>query len=336
MPSLAEIVAHFGGEVRGDGNTVIDGAGSLSGANSQQLAFYESAAHHSALAECQAGAILIAAADAKDSALSNKTCWIVEEAPRLYFAQAVQWLQMKTNSTMGVASTAVIAPDIVLGENTGVAPLAVIESGASIGDNCQIGAGAIVGRGAIIGNGSVLMARAVVHAGVVMGEGCIIHSGAVIGADGFGFVRDKDGIQIKLPQLGSVHLGSRVEIGANSAIDRGTLDDTIIGNGVKIDNLVQIGHNVRIGDNTVICGCVGISGSVHIGKGCTIGGGAGVAGHITIGDGAMIAAWGSVTHSVRAGDTVSSVFPAMTVKKWRRFVGGLRRLVLSNERKTHD
>ena len=323
MPSLGDLAARFGGDIRGDSSVVIDGVGSLSGAGSRQLAFYESETHLPALKVSRAGAVLLSAAN--EDAIDGVR-WVVNDSPRLYFARAALWLHGENRPTGGISSLAAVSESAKLGGNVRVCDSAVVEDGAVVGDNCIIGPGAVVGEGATIGDKTTLMARATVYAGSVIGDDCIIHSGAVIGADGFGFVRDNDGVQVKIPQLGRACLGDNVEVGANSAIDRGALDDTVIGNGVKIDNLVQIGHNVQVGDNTIICGCVGIAGGTVIGAGCLIGGGAGIVGHIVIGDGANIAGKSSVTRGVSAGETVSSTIPAMPVRKWRRFVASLRRL----------
>ncbi|MGI9306314.1 MAG: UDP-3-O-(3-hydroxymyristoyl)glucosamine N-acyltransferase [Gammaproteobacteria bacterium] len=323
MPSLAEIANRFGGEVRGDSSVRIDGVASLDGAGGRQIAFYESDAHRTKLRQSRAGAVLLSEALA-DSADCPR--WVVRGAPRLYFARLAEWLNRAAPPASGISARAEVAPDANIGKNIHIAPMAVVESGAVLGDNCIIGPGAVVGAGAHIGEFSVLKARAIVYAGVIIGRRCLIHSGAVLGADGFGFVRGEDGAQVKIPQLGGVRLGDDVEIGANSAVDRGALDDTIIGNGVKIDNLAQIGHNVRIGDNTVVCGCAGIAGSARIGKNCMIGGKAGIVGHLTIGDGANIAGGSLVTRDVAAGTMVSSVLPAMPAREWRRFAATLRRL----------
>ena len=326
MPSIADIAAHLGGEVRGNADVFISGVGSLREAGERQLAFYESEVHRRALQQCRAGAILISAAHADSADIINNTRWVVADSPRLYFARAAQWLQNVQKQSAGIAPTATVAADATIGANVRIESAAFIAAGASIGANCIIGAGAVVGEDVCIGEDTILMARATLYARTIVGCHCLIHSGAVIGADGFGFVCDADGRQIKIPQLGRTRLGDWVEVGANSAIDCGALDETVIGNGVKIDNLVQIGHNVQIGDNSVVCGCAGIAGGVHIGAGCMIGGGAGIAGHLSIGDGARIAARSQVTRTVAAGATVSSVLPAIPIEQWRRFVGGLRRL----------
>lgn len=339
MPSLADIAKRFGGDVRGDPSVVIDGVGSLSGATEVQIAFYESDSHRAELDVCRAGAVLVGA---QHEDATDKPRWVVPKSPRLHFARLAQWLEHSGSchasstafaagslsgdpeTAVGISPSAQVAADAAVGNNTHVGAMAVVESGVVLGDNVVIGSGAVVGAGARIGDGTVLMARSSVERRVIIGRDCVIHSGAVIGSDGFGFVRDETGAHVKVPQLGNVRLGDGVEVGANSAIDRGALDDTIIEDGVKIDNLVQIGHNVRIGKHTVICGCVGIAGSVVIGKNCNIGGGAGIAGHLSIGDGASVAARSEVTREVPAGEVVSSVMPALPARKWRRFVGALR------------
>ena len=329
MPSLADIASRFGGEVRGDSSVLIRGVGSLAAAGEGEMAFYESESRRAELRECRAAALLVSAAHENAAAIPR---WVVSRSPRLYFARLAQWLYEESRPAGGVSSAAFVAEDATLGANVQIAPMAVVESGAVLADDVCIGPGAIVGERVRIGAGTVLKARAAIYADSEIGAQCIIHGGAILGADGFGFARDDEsGAHIKMPQLGIVRLGARVEVGANSAIDRGALDDTIVGDGVKIDNLVQVGHNVCIGANTVVCGCAGIAGSTKIGANCTIGGGAGIAGHLTIGDGAIVAARAEVTRSVAAGETVSSVLPAMPIRQWRRFVGGLRRFAKENQ-----
>lgn len=327
MPSLAAIAEYFGGEVRGDGSVTIDGVGSLAGAGGRQIAFYESDSHRAALRRSRAGALLVSEAHADAGDCPR---WVVSGAPRLYFARLARWLAESEAPAGGISPAAHVCEDAVLGAGVGVAPSAVVGSGAVLGDGSSVGAGAVLGEGVQIGEGTAVMAGALVYAGTVAGRRCIIHGGAVLGADGFGFVRDESGAQIKIPQLGGLRLGDDVEVGANSAVDRGALDDTVICDGVKIDNLVQIGHNVYIGRDTVVCGGAGIAGSVRIGAGCMIGGKAGIAGHLTIGDGASVAGGSLVTRDIAAGGTVSSVWPAQPAERWRRFAAGLR--ILSRRR----
>ncbi|MDM5148035.1 UDP-3-O-(3-hydroxymyristoyl)glucosamine N-acyltransferase [Candidatus Persebacteraceae bacterium Df01] len=326
MPSLTDIAKQLGGSVIGDGTVAIDGVASLTSAQRQHLAFYESPAHKDKLARSKAGALLV---DQTCAEIDTRPRWVVKSAPRLHFARLAQWLHAPQKPVPGIHATARISGNATVHETATIDENAVIGAQTQIGRNCIIGAGAVVGKNAVVGDESILHPRAVLHANTVVGRRCLIHSGAVLGTDGFGFVRDEHGRQYKIPQLGSLRLGDDVEVGANSAIDRGTLDDTVIGNRVKIDNLVQIGHNVQIGDDTVICGCVGIAGSATIGNGCMIGGGAGIIGHITIGDGAMIAARATVTHSVPAGQAVSSIWPAMPITQWRRLVATMRRRFLN-------
>lgn len=314
-----------GGEISGSGEVLISGVASLTAAAGEQLAFF-SGGRTAALASTRAAAVVMRAGDAAAAALPAGTaCWRVDGEPRLYFGRAIEALYPpETAAFSGIAPTAAIAADARLGDGVAVAPTATIGAGAVVGTGSMIYPGAVVSAGAVIGAGCILHPRVVLYPRVVLGQRCVLHAGAVIGADGFGYTAD-GGAASKLRQLGSVRIGDDVEIGANSTIDCGALDDTLIGSGVKIDNLVQIGHNVVIGEHTIICGTVGIAGSTTIGKRCVIGGAAGIAGHLVIGDEVKIAGATAVTRDIEAGETVSSVIPAMPVRAWRRFVAGLRR-----------
>jgi UDP-3-O-[3-hydroxymyristoyl] glucosamine N-acyltransferase len=202
---------------------------------------------------------------------------------------------------------------------------AVVEPGATIGPGARIGAHCVVGRGSSVGEGTRLHPRVTVYPGCFIGARCILHSGAVIGADGFGMARDA-GRWVKIPQVGGVRIGDDVEVGANTTIDRGALDDTVIGEGVKLDNQIQVGHNVVIGPHTVIAGCCGISGSVTIGRDCLIGGGVGIVGHISICDGVTISGYSFVTKSIVKPGTYTSGTPTMPHGEWLRNAAHLRRL----------
>ena len=325
--SLAEMAARWGGQIHGDEKIEIVGVASPSSAGREHIILCEARKHLPAVAQSQAGAVII---DEHLVAEDNRPRWVVA-SPRLIFARVAQFLHPSPTPSAGIAEGAVVSSTATVAETAAVEAGAVIRAGAIIADDCFIAAHAVIGERAIIGRHSRICSGAVIGAGVKVGCHCLIHSGAVIGADGFGFVADEQGVLQKMPQLGGVVLGDYVDVGANSAIDRGTLDPTVIKNGVKIDNLVQIGHNVHIGENTVVCGCVGVAGSVHIGAHCLIGGAAGIAGHVAIGDGARVAARATVTRNVAAGDTVSSVFPAMPIAQWRRFAAGLRRQFLGGK-----
>ena len=328
MPSLTDLASRFGGEVVGNGNIAIGSVASLSEAQAGQLAFYESSLPRQVLLESKAAAVLLKKEAAADCPLPM---WVVSK-PRLYFAQVAKALNAKpaqfAASITGISSKAFVADGADIHESATIAPLAVVEAGAKIAADVFIGGNAVIGGNAIVGEGSAILPGAVLYPNVVVGKRCIIHAGAILGSDGFGFVADEKGRQVKIPQLGGLILGDDVEIGANSAIDRGALTETKIGDGVKIDNLVQIAHNVHIGDNTVICGCTGIAGSTVIGENCMIGGAVRILGHIVVGDNVMITFSSNITKNIPAGTSVSSCMPAMPIARWRRFVAGLRRLTL--------
>jgi UDP-3-O-[3-hydroxymyristoyl] glucosamine N-acyltransferase len=194
-----------------------------------------------------------------------------------------------------------------------------------IGERVFVGPGCILQRGAQVGADTRLIASVNMYAGVRIGRRCIVHAGAVIGADGFGFAPDA-GTWVKVPQVGTVLIGDDVEIGANTTIDRGAIDDTVVGSGVKLDNQIQVGHNVIIGAHTAVAGCVGISGSTTIGQRCMIGGGVGIAGHLTIADDVVVTGVSLVSASIKHAGSYSSGMPAVETRMWRRMVARLRRL----------
>jgi UDP-3-O-[3-hydroxymyristoyl] glucosamine N-acyltransferase len=200
-----------------------------------------------------------------------------------------------------------------------------VEADADIGERAVLGPGSVVQRGAKVGADTQLIARVTLCHDVVLGQRCVIHPGAVIGADGFGFALARPA-WVKVPQVGSVRIGDDVDIGANTTIDRGAIEDTIIEDGVKLDNQIQVGHNVRIGAHTAVAGCTGISGSTTIGKRCMIGGMVGVAGHLTIADDAIVTGCSLVSASIRQPGSYSSGMPALETRRWRRIVARLRRL----------
>jgi UDP-3-O-[3-hydroxymyristoyl] glucosamine N-acyltransferase len=218
-----------------------------------------------------------------------------------------------------VDATASVAP------TAEVAATAVIGPGARIGERAVIGPGSVIGEGVTIGDDCLLHARVTIYADCQVGDRCILHSGCVVGADGFGFAADA-GQWVKIPQVGRVIVGADVEIGANTSIDRGAMGDTVIEEGVKLDNQVQVAHNCRIGAHTVVAGCVGISGSTSIGSHCLIGGGVGLVGHISIADGVTISGMTLVTKSITAPGTYTSAMPFMAHAEWLRNAAQLRRL----------
>lgn len=326
---LSTLAARCGGRIRGDDSLLIRGVAALDSAGAGQLAFF-SGAPMQVLAQTQAAAVLLRESDADVATAATATlpagltCWLVDGEPRQTFARAIAQLYPLPPAASGVSPQASVSDRAHLGSGVAIAPGAVVGAEAVLGEGCVVHAGAVVGAGAQVGAQTVLYPNVVLYPCVTLGARCAVHAGAVLGADGFGYTEGAHGSE-KIRQLGGVRIGDEVEIGANSAIDCGALDDTVIGSGVKIDNLVQIGHNVRIGAHSIICGNVGIAGSSVIGRGCVIGGGVGIAGHLHIGDGARVAGASVVTRSIPAGATFSSVLPAMPVAAWRRFVATLRR-----------
>jgi UDP-3-O-[3-hydroxymyristoyl] glucosamine N-acyltransferase len=250
---------------------------------------------------------------------------IVCRDPYAYFARVSTLFNPLPPSVPGVHPTAVILPDARVAPSATVGPSCVVERGARIGERVVLGAGCFVGEGATIEAASHLHPHVTVAAGCVIGARAVLHAGAVIGSDGFGFALH-DGEWMKIPQVGRVVIGDDVEIGANTTIDRGAIDDTIIEHGVKIDNQVQIGHNCQIGAHTAIAGCVGIAGSTRIGRHCRIGGAAMIGGHLEIADRTVIAGSSGVAKSIPTAGVYSAALPATEAETWRRTLARLRSL----------
>jgi UDP-3-O-[3-hydroxymyristoyl] glucosamine N-acyltransferase len=262
----------------------------------------------------------------RDAALARGAT-IVADDPYLYFARLTQWWAAHTRAApaRGVHASAVVDASAQLGAGVSVAPLAVIEAGAVIGDGAEIGAQCFIGAGASVGAGTRLAPRVVLGTRCRIGARGIVHSGVVIGADGFGFA-PTEGRWEKIEQLGAVTIGDDVEIGANTCIDRGALEDTVIEDGVKLDNLIQIGHNVRVGAHSAMAGCAGVAGSAHIGAHCTVGGGAIVLGHLKLADNVHISAASVVTRSILKPGQYSGVFPIDDNASWEKNAATLRQL----------
>lgn len=314
MPlTLGEIVAALAGELHGDPALAIEGLAPLESAGPAQLAFLSNPRYRPQLDASRAACVIVAPA-VRDAALARGAC-IVTADPYAYFARVTQlWKRTHGRSApAGIHPSAVVDPEAVLGE------------GVAIGPHC------VVERGARIGAGTVLKARVHVAEDCSIGARCILHPGVVIGADGFGFAPTADGM-VKIEQLGAVRIGDDVEIGANSCIDRGALADTVIEDGVKIDNLVQIGHNCRVGRHTVISGCTGLAGSAIIGAHCMIGGAAMILGHITIGDRVHISAGTFVSKSIGKPGLYTGIFPIDDNANWEKNAATLRQLHTLRER----
>lgn len=328
---LADVVTALGGELSGDPQLVIDRIGTLESATPSTLSFLSQAKYQAQLATTRAGCVIVA--PSMHSAAAARGAVIVTPDPYLYFARLTQWWARRTRpaATQGAHPSAVIDPTAELGRGVSVGALAVIEAGAVIGEGAVIGAQCFVGRGAHIGESTRLAPHVTVGFDCLLGARCIVHSGVVIGADGFGFA-PTEGRWEKIEQLGAVRIGDDVEIGANTCVDRGALDDTVIGDGVKLDNLIQIAHNVRIGAHTVMAGCVGVAGSAVIGAHCMIGGSAGIVGHIEIADNVTISAATIVTRSIAKPGLYSGVFPFDDNASWEKNAATLRQLHKLRER----
>jgi UDP-3-O-[3-hydroxymyristoyl] glucosamine N-acyltransferase len=300
--TLGEIVARLGGRVAGDPNTVVRQVASLESAGEGQISFFTGKRYRDKLAATRASAIVLG----PEAEAETSRPRIVAEAPYLYFARVSQLFNPLTLQPPGVH------------------PSAMVSKSAKLGARVSIGAGCVVGDGVTIGEDSCLYPRVVVYAGATLGKRVIVHSGAVIGADGFGFADDA-GRWVKIPQVGSVRIGDDVEIGANTTIDRGAMDDTVIEEGVKLDNQIQIGHNTRIGAHTAVAGCVGIAGSADIGRHCTFGGAAMVLGHLKIVDHVNISAGTFISRSILKPGTYTGIYPQDEHENWARAAAWLRR-----------
>jgi len=242
---------------------------------------------------------------------------LITDNPRLAFARAAHIIHPECAPAPGIHPTAVIDPSAKIAASAHIGPMVVIDGGAVVGERVEIGPGCYLGAGVTIGRETRLVARATVLRKCQLGERCLVHPGAVIGADGFGYARQGE-TWVKVPQLGRVIIGDDVEIGVNTAIDRGALGDTVIEDGVKLDNLIQVAHNVHIGANTAVAGCVGIAGSTHIGRRCMIGGGAGIGGHLNIADDVTIMGKTSITNSISEPGIYSSTMAAQPATEWRK------------------
>jgi UDP-3-O-[3-hydroxymyristoyl] glucosamine N-acyltransferase len=310
--TVAGIVARLGGQCVGDASLAIDRITTLEAAQASHIGFVANARYRSQLAGTRAGCVIVAPALAEEAAARGTA--IVTPDPYLYYARLTQWW---------AASDSAVQP--------GVHPSAVVEPGALIDASATVGALCHIGADAVIGAGTRIAARVTIGERCTIGQRCIVHSGVVVGADGFGFA-PHEGRWEKIAQLGTVRIGNDVEIGANTCIDRGALDDTVIEDGVKLDNLIQIGHNVRIGAHTAMAGCVGVAGSARIGARCTVGGSAGILGHLEIADDVHISSFSLVTRSIAKPGQYTGVFPLDDNASWEKNAATLRQLYSMRER----
>lgn len=304
---LGQIIGELGGALHGDPETVISKLAPLQSAKEGELSFLSHPKYQAQLADSLAACVIVSP-DMAAVAQQRGACIVVDQ-PYLYFARVTQlWRRLsQPHAAASIHPSAVVHPE------------AQIAAGACIGPLC------VIERGARIGAGTWLKSRVTVGEDCVIGERCILHAGVVIGADGFGFAPD-NGTWVKIEQLGAVRIGNDVEIGANSCVDRGALEDTVIEDGVKLDNLVQIGHNVHVGAHTAMAGCAGVAGSAKIGAHCTVGGGAVVLGHLQLAEGVHVSAASVVMRSIQQPGQYSGVFPIDDNASWEKNAATLRQL----------
>ncbi len=308
---LEEIARHIACPLIGDASRVIRGVGTVLQAGPDEITFAAGEAWERRLGDCEAGAVILA--NEPDVPGLN---YIISPNPQYDFARVVRMFFPERRRLDGISPSASIAETAEISEPTSIAPFVGIGPGTVVGARTVIRTGCVVGSDVTIGADCTLHSNVVIEDRVTIGDRTIIHAGTVIGADGYGYVRHQ-GRHHKIPQIGSVRIGDDVEIGANVCVDRGTLGDTVIGNGVKIDNLVQVAHNVTVGDNSILIAQVGISGSCDIGSEVVLAGRAGLKDHVAIGDGAVVAAAAVVTHDIKPGEVVAG-YPAVDIKTWRR------------------
>ena len=318
---LGDLAERVGAELRGDADCEIVRVDQLQRAAPGVISFLANSRYLKHLADTRASAVIISPELADRSPVNV----LVSDNPYLCYARIADILHPKPEVEAGIHPTSVIAENASIAEGVWIGPCAVVEAGSRIGRGVYIGPGCLVGSGCSIGSDSRLIANVTLCARSSIGERVLIHPGAVIGSEGFGLANDQ-GKWVKVPQLGSVTIGNDVEIGANTTVDCGTINDTIIADGVKLDNQIQIAHNVEIGENTAIAGCAGIAGSTKVGKNCTLGGGVGLAGHLDIGDNVHISGQSLVTRSFTQPGHYSGNLPAITTGEWRKTVARIRRM----------
>lgn len=318
---LGDIARELGAELRGDAGYIIAGLGTLTTAGPEHLAFLSNPSYAGQLQSCRAGAVIVR------PELADKTpgAALLLDNPYLGYARISHWFDRSETSAAGIHPSAVVHPSAIVPDSVTLGPNVVISEGAVLGERVVVGAGCVIGSRCRVGDDTVLRPNATLVQDVTTGQRCMILSGAVIGSDGFGFANEK-GVWHRIAQVGGVTLGDDVEVGANTTIDRGAIEDTRIGNGVKIDNLVQVAHNVVIGDHSALAGQSGVAGSTRVGRHCVLGGQAGIGGHLVIGDGAQFTGQAMVTSDVDQPGVHSSGTGLMTNREWRKNAVRFRQL----------
>lgn len=318
---LSELAARFSLDFRGDPATRIRGIGTLEGAGPDQLAFLANPAYRKQLPATRAGAVVLRAEDAENSPVP---CLLAKD-PYATFARLSALFEVAPAHAPGVHASAVVEAGAQVSADASIGALCFIAASARIGAGAVLGPGCVVGEDCEVGEGCVLVARVTLVARVRLGRRVRVHPGAVLGAEGFGLAMD-EGRWLKVPQLGGVRIGDDCEIGANTTIDRGAIEDTELEEDVRLDNQIQVGHNVRIGAHTAMAGCVAIAGSTRIGRYCLIGGGAGFVGHIEVGDRVTVGARSLVTHSLAGPGEYNSGTPLQPTRQWRRNAARFKQL----------
>jgi UDP-3-O-[3-hydroxymyristoyl] glucosamine N-acyltransferase len=322
---VESLSADFQARLLGPADLPIEGLAPLETAGPTQLSFLSHPKYQSKLSSSKAACVIVS------SAMQGPACErgpaIVVDEPYLYFARVTQLWKRRHGRVhqAGIHPSACVHPSARVAASASVGAFAVIEADAQIGEGVQVGAHCVVGQGAQIGDRTVLAPRVTVGESCLVGQRCVFHAGVVIGADGFGFAPSAAGWE-KIEQLGTVQIGNDVEIGANTCVDRAALGQTVIEDGVKLDNLIQIGHNVHIGAHSALAGCVGVAGSARIGQRCTIGGGAVVLGHLSLADGVHISAASVVTRSIGKPGLYSGLFPIDDNEAWEKNAATLKQL----------
>ena len=316
-----DLIKQLGGELIGDSNILINSVASLESANKNSVSFFNNSKYLDLLKNTKAALVIL---NKESCALHSGACIVVDN-PYLYFAKISRFLNPIKILKKEIHKSAIIHPTCKLGKDIYIGPNVIIEENVSIADGVTVHSGVIIESDNVIGGHSTIHPNVVIKTNTIIGKNCTIYAGAVIGSDGFGYAKDNDK-WLAIPQIGKVVLGDNVDIGSNSTIDRGALDDTIISSGVKIDNLVQIGHNCIIGENTIIAGCVGIAGSAKIGKNCAIGGAAMILGHLSITDNVTISPGSMITRSIKNPGTYTALMPFQDHEAWLKTAAKIRRL----------
>ncbi|VVE71572.1 UDP-3-O-(3-hydroxymyristoyl)glucosamine N-acyltransferase [Pandoraea captiosa] len=335
--TLAQLIARFGGDLVGNGEVAIEGLAPLDRAGARQLAFLSNPLYLAEVPNSGAAAVILSKADFDKLPTHEGRAWIIAPNPYAYFARVAQMFAQAAAPvpSAGVHPSATVDPSAVVPASCVIGPNVVIEAGVRLGERVRLMANVFVGRDTTLGDDVLVYPNVTLYHTTVIGARCVIHAGAVIGSDGFGFAPDfsaTGGEWVKIPQVGRAVIEDDVEIGASTSIDRGAMADTVIEHGCKIDNQVQIAHNVRVGAFTVIAACTGIAGSSTIGKFCMLGGNVGIAGHVTLGDKVIVTAKSGVSKSLPGPGTYTSAFPAIPNAEWNKNAAIMRNLDKMRER----